>query len=107
MVKYESSTHVLSLSRKIILSDGTTPMELSGKLDLTGLSEPERQRLIAVAKLITNWCSGHDIESAQTMKKDGAEVKLQSPLSKVNTLLALTEPDNAKPASDEASPEKV
>lgn len=105
MVKYESSTHVLSLNRKIILSDGTTPMELSGQLNLSGLSEPERQRLIAVAKLITNWCSGHDIESVQTLKKDDSEVKLPSPLSKVNTLLV--KPAKVEPASDSASPEEV
>lgn len=88
MVKYESSTHVLSLARKVILSDGCTPMELSGKLDLTGLSEPERQRIIAVAKLITNWCSGHDIDEIAAQKAGESEAKLLSPLSKVNAMLA-------------------
>ena len=104
MVKYESSDHVLSLSRKIILSDGTTPMELTGKLNLTGLSEPERQRIIAVAKLITNWCSGHNVTDDIVTKKDDEEVKLPSPLKKVNHLLEKTQ-SNVEPVSD-STPEK-
>jgi hypothetical protein len=105
MVKYESSAHVLSLTRKVILSDGCTPVELSGKLDLTDLSEPERQRIIAVAKLITNWCSGHDIDEIATQKQGESEVKLLSPLSKVNAMLV--KPTIVVPVSEGESTEKV
>nr|WAK72389.1 MAG: hypothetical protein [Mitoviridae sp.] len=105
MVKFDSSTQVLSLFRKVFLSDGTTPVELNGKLDLTALSEQERQRIISVAKLITNWCSGHDIDLSQSVKRDGEEVELPSPLVKVNSLIARAMED--EPASDSATPEEV
>lgn len=105
MVKFDSSDHVLSLTRKVILSDGSTPMELTGKLNLSALSEPERQRIIAVAKLITNWCSGHEVDEMSVLKKEGVEVKLPSQLSRVND--ALAKAINVEPISEGTSPVKV
>jgi len=88
MLKYESSTRILEFKKKVILSDGSTPMELNGKLDLSAMSEPERQRIIAVAKLTTQWCNGHDIEQSQTLKqKDKEDVILRSPLDKAKSIL--------------------
>lgn len=105
MVKFDSKTHVLSLSKRSILSDGSTPVELSGQIDLSGLSEPERQRLISVAKLVTNWCSGHDIASNSVQKIDDETVKLPSQIDKVKSLIERSTDET--PVSEGTSAQKV
>lgn len=105
MVKFDSKTHVLSLTKRSYLSDGSTPVDLSGELDLSGLSEPERQRIISVAKLITNWCSGHDIEEHPVQKIDGKTVKLPSQIEKVKSVIGKTTTE--QPASEGTAAQKV
>lgn len=104
MVKYDSSTHELSLNKKFLLSDGSTPIDLTGKLNLDGIDEMERQRLIAVAKLITNWCSGHKVDEVLSSKQAGKEVNSISQLQKVNSLLGKT--NNESQASDSSETQK-
>lgn len=108
MVKFDSKTHVLSLTRDVHLSDGMILVEMTGQINLSSLSEPERQRLIAVAKLVTDWCHGNDIKSRPVTKdKSGNDVEHQSRLDKVSKLVEpkVGTPEK-EPASEEATPEK-
>lgn len=111
MVKFDSKTHVLSLTKDVYLSDGAVLVEMTGQVNLSSLSEPERQRLIAVAKLVTDWCHGNDIKSRPVTKdKAGESVEHPSRLDKVAKLVEhkpekVETPEKA-PASEEAAPEK-
>lgn len=60
MVRYDSQSKILQLQKKYVIA-GDTPTSLTGSLDLSKLTNQEQQRLIAVAKLVLQFSTNHDV----------------------------------------------
>jgi len=87
MVTYDSSSKSLQMIIRGHL-DGTLATALKGEISLAHISEPERQRLIAVAKLVSSFVNGHDVTSKRKEIKDGVTVECDSYLNSTATKIS-------------------
>lgn len=89
-MKYDSKTGLLSFETKYPAIPGC-PVSITAKLDLSGMTNSEQQRVIAIAKLVNQFSNGHDIMSEHVVKADPitgkGEVKYPSSLVRTVNIL--------------------
>lgn len=98
MVTYDSHKKSLQMSIRGHL-DGTLATAILGEISLADVSEPERQRIIAVAKLVSSFVNGHDVTSKRKEVKGDTVVETESYLVSTAAKLkrSLNSESKAKP----------
>lgn len=87
MVTYDSHSKSLQLIIRGHL-DGTLATAIKGEISLTDVSEPERQRLIAVAKLVSSFVNGHNVTDKRKELKGEVVVETDSYLNSTAAKIA-------------------
>jgi len=102
MVTYDSHKKTLQLILRGYVGNGTLATALEGEISLADLGEPERQRIIAVAKLVSSFVNGHNVTNKRKEIKDGSSIEVDSYL--VSTAAKLKQSSisesKAKPPSE-------
>lgn len=110
MIKFDSKSRELSLLYRYDIDtiDGKKPTSVHGKVDVSDLTESERQLIIAVSKLVHQFSTGHNVAVRESSTKDD-KVKALSPIESlqlaIDRYVKRNEPSQATP--DETQRENV